>query len=212
MYICFFCTRGYSLAACTLQITHTHTHMPTHTCSTHTERDTHSCAYGHLPSSGALMYPHEHTRQRRTLTSRTTGRQRRPQRLRSWSPATVPWSETRHVKACSVRERVLRACIFTLFTLFTLFGHCNTAVSKWHAWVLACALMCTRSASSAKHSRQRRREDDAVHRGQAVVLQRQLPVGTHSTCWMSARAPCMCMCCERAHVTPHAYRRTLTPR
>ena len=105
MYICFFCTRGYSLAACTLQITHTHTHMPTHPCSTHTERDTHSCAYGHLPSSGALMYPHEHTRQRRTLTSRTTGRQRRPQRLRSWRPATVPWSETRHVKACSVRER-----------------------------------------------------------------------------------------------------------
>ena len=51
-YIFFYCTRGYSLAACTLQITHTHSHMPTHTCvcvwacvsAKHTQREIHTHA------------------------------------------------------------------------------------------------------------------------------------------------------------------------
>ena len=77
-----------------------------------------------------------------------------------------------------------------------------TAVSKWHAWVLACALMCTRS--SAIHSRQRRREDDAVQRGQAVVIKPQGSVGAKGTLDISA--------CdekergERDKATPHVYR------
>ena len=53
-------------------------------------------------------------------------------------------------------------------------------LNKRHAGKLACTIMSTRS--SAKHSRQGRREDEAGHSGQEVVVQGQVPCWKHGTC------------------------------
>jgi hypothetical protein len=47
-----------------------------------------------------------------------------------------------------------------------------------YACIYTCALMCTRGC--AKYAPQGRREDDAGHSGQAVVVQVQVPGGSVS--------------------------------